>query len=119
MRKESKNPKGRCKIPPAYNMSPDFLNMLKRRMNENVEDTVRLFRVLSDPVRVRILRALDIGEMCVCVLVETLNHPYSALSYHLKMLKTVGLIKSKRDGNFLNYSITEKGKKLLKSVKTV
>ena len=119
MRKRSKNPKRRSKIPPTYSIPPDVLNEVGSRMKENVEDTVRLFRVLSDPVRVRILRALDIGEMCVCVLVEATNYPYSALSYHLKMLKTVGLIKSKRDGNFLNYSLTEKGKKVLKNVTAI
>lgn len=116
MRKKSNNPKRHSKIPPTYSVTPDVLKEVKNRMIENVEDTVRLFRVLSDPARVRILRALDVGEMCVCVLVEATNYPYSALSYHLKMLKTVGLIKSKRDGNFLNYSLTKKGKRLLKNV---
>jgi DNA-binding transcriptional ArsR family regulator len=93
--------------------------LMKNSMNENVDDLVRIFRILSDPVRLRILRALDVGEMCVYVLVETTNCPYSALSYHLKMLKTVGFIKSNRDGNFLNYGLTEKGKKVLKSVRVV
>jgi DNA-binding transcriptional ArsR family regulator len=119
MRKTSKDPKRRSKIPPTYSIPSDVLNEVKSRMRENVEDTVRLFRVLSDPARVRILRALDVGEMCVCVLVEATNYPYSALSYHLKMLKKVGLIKSERDGNFLNYSLTEKGKKVLKNVTAV
>lgn len=117
MRKKSqKNPKNICKIPPSYDIPSGVLEEVRKRMNEDVKDTVRLFKTLSDPVRFRILRALDVGEMCVCVIVETANCPYSALSYHLKMLKNAGLIESKRDGNFLNYSLTEKGKKVLRSI---
>ena len=113
-KKSSKNLKRGCKIPPSYDISSGALEEVRKRMNEDVKDTVRLFKTLSDPARLRILRALDVGEMCVCVLVETANCQYSALSYHLKMLKAAGLIKSRRDGNFLNYSLTEKGKEVLK-----
>jgi len=118
MRKKStKSTEECCKILPAYGISQDALEEVRKRMGEDVEDTVRLFKILSEPTRLRILRALDVGEMCVCVLVETANCPYSALSYHLKLLKIARLIKSKRDGNFLNYSLTEKGEKVLRSIK--
>ena len=116
-KKSSKNLNGGCKIPTSYDISSDILEEVKKRMSEDVEDAARLFKTLSDPARLRILRALDVGEMCACVLVETADCRYSALSYHLKMLKDAGLIKSKRDGNFLNYSLTEKGKKVLKGIK--
>ncbi|NJD75696.1 MAG: winged helix-turn-helix transcriptional regulator [Candidatus Methanoperedens sp.] len=65
--------------------------------------------ILSDPVRLHILLALAVQELCVCVLVEITDYKYSALSYHLKLLKEMELVDSRREGNFLLYSLTERG----------
>ncbi len=87
-------------------------------MEENVDDMASYFKVLSDPVRIRILRALHVSELCVCVLVEITDYKHSALSYHLKMLKDAELIDSKRDGNFQIYYLKKTGENLLRSIES-
>jgi len=83
-------------------------------MNEDVSDRVVLFKALSDRIRLRILKALDISDLCVCVLVELTDCGYSKLSYHLKLLKNAGLIDYTKEGNFLIYHLTEFGTEILK-----
>ncbi|WP_094226662.1 ArsR/SmtB family transcription factor [Methanolobus psychrotolerans] len=87
-------------------------------MKENVDTLVSLFKVLSDPVRIRILKALRVSELCVCVLVEITDYKHSALSYHLKLLKDAELVDSRRDKNFQIYYLTEPGEKMLRTIES-
>ncbi len=87
-------------------------------MKENVDNLVSLFKVLSDPVRIHILKALQVSELCVCILVELTDYKHSALSYHLKLLKDAELIDSRRDKNFQIYYLTEPGKKMLRTIES-
>ncbi|MQY53890.1 MAG: metalloregulator ArsR/SmtB family transcription factor [Methanosarcinales archaeon] len=84
-------------------------------MDEDVSDTVAGLKALADPMRVRILKALRIADLCVCVLVELMDCEYSKLSYHLGVLKKAGLIECTQDGNFLIYHLTEFGEKKITS----
>ncbi|MGB2727312.1 MAG: metalloregulator ArsR/SmtB family transcription factor [Halobacteriota archaeon] len=104
-----------CKIPPSYRISPEALEKVERLMREDVSNTVAILKALSDPMRLRILKALRIEDLCVCVFVEFMNCEYSKLSYHLKLLKEAGLIDCMQDGNFLIYHLTESGKKKVTS----
>ena len=99
-----------CKIPPSYKISPGTLEKVREVMNEDVSDAVACLKALSDPIRLRILKALCIQDLCVCVLVELLNCEYSKLSYHLKLLKEAELVESTKEGNFLIYHLTEFGR---------
>ncbi len=105
-----------CKIPPSYRISSEALEKVKGLMHEDVSDTVAILKVLSDPMRLRILKALRIEDLCVCVFVELMNCEYSKLSYHLKLLKEAGLVDCTKEGNFLIYRLTELGGKMLDSV---
>ncbi len=107
------------KIPPSYKISSETLEKVRDVMDEDVSDTVALFKALSDPIRVRILKALRISDLCVCVLVELLNCEYSKLSYHLKLLKEAGLVDSEQEGNFLIYSLTAFGRQILERVENL
>jgi len=100
-----------CKIHSSYKISSWTLAKVKKVMDEDVNDTVTVLKALSDPIRVRILKALRIADLCVCVFVELMNCEYSKLSYHLRLLKEAGLIDCKKDGNFLIYHLTEFGVK--------
>lgn len=104
-----------CKIPPSYKVSKGTLEKVKRVMDEDVSDTVALLKALSDPVRVRIVKALHVADLCVCVLVELMDCEYSKLSYHLRLLKEAGLIDSTQDGNFLIYHLTGSGERKVTS----
>lgn len=87
-------------------------------MKENVDNLVSLFKVLSDPVRIHILKALQVSELCVCVLVEITDYKHSALSYHLKLLKDAELVDSRRDRNFQIYYLTGPGEKMLRTIES-
>jgi DNA-binding transcriptional ArsR family regulator len=104
-----------CKIPSSYTISQETLEEVKKVLNEDVSDTVAFLKVFSDPIRVRILKALRIADLCVCVLVELMDCEYSKLSYHLGVLKKAGLIECTKEGNFLIYHLTEFGEKKVTS----
>jgi DNA-binding transcriptional ArsR family regulator len=98
-----------CKIPSSYTISQKTLEEVKKIMDEDVSDTVTVLKALSDPTRVRILKALHVADLCVCVLVELMDCEYSKLSYHLGVLKKAGLITRTKEGNFLIYHLTAFG----------
>ncbi len=66
-------------------------------------DAAELFRILSDPTRLEILRRLRRGEHCVCDLMTQLDAAQSRLSFHLKVLKDAGLVADRRDGRWAYY----------------
>jgi DNA-binding transcriptional ArsR family regulator len=76
---------------------------------EEYGNIAQFFKCLSDPCRVKIIELLSDHELCVFEFVEMTGFQYSAISYHLKMLKELGLIKSYERGNFMVYSLTGKG----------
>lgn len=63
------------------------------------------FHALSDPLRIQILELLRHQELCVCEIGEALGVSQSKLSFHLKTLKEVGLIKGRQEGRWVYYSI--------------
>ena len=66
----------------------------------------RLFKALSDPVRLDILEFLHDGEKCVCEIVPHVNLIQPVVSRHLKILKDCGMIDYRKDGTRRLYSIT-------------
>ena len=98
-----------CNIPSFYKISPETVEEVRGVMNDDVSDTVTVLKALSDPIRVRILKALHVANLCVCVLVELMDCEYSKLSYHLGVLKKAGLIDYKTEGNFWIYHLTAFG----------
>ncbi len=66
-----------------------------------------LFKVFGDPTRVRILHALSISELCVCDLSAILSMSQSAVSHQLRVLKTARLVKNRRDGKVIYYSLLD------------
>ncbi len=99
-----------------YKLPPDLEEKVKKAMHEDVDPISSLFKVLSDPVRVRILKALELCDLCVCVLVEITDYKYPALSYHLKLLKDAGIVDSRREGNFQIYYLTDQGAKTVSAL---
>lgn len=66
-----------------------------------------LFRLFGDSTRIKILFVLFESEVCVCDLAECLHMTVSAISHQLKILKTGGLVKSRRDGKTVFYSLAD------------
>lgn len=74
---------------------------------EELYDLAELFKVFGDSTRIRILFVLFEAEVCVCDLAEILNMTQSAVSHQLKILKQNKLVKSRREGKSIFYSLAD------------
>ncbi|MGQ9587107.1 MAG: ArsR/SmtB family transcription factor [Thermoplasmata archaeon] len=84
--------------------------ILRRLPDESaMKRAAKIHQALSDPVRVRILLAVSITDLCPCVLKQVVELSDSKLSYHLSVLEQAGLVASKRRKNWMIYSITPNG----------
>ena len=72
-----------------------------------MEAAARIMKALGDSTRLRLVTALRGGEMCVCDLAAFLNVSESAVSHQLRRLKDLSLVKSRRDGQILYYSLDD------------
>jgi ArsR family transcriptional regulator len=70
-------------------------------------DLSELFKVFGDSTRIRILFVLFEAEVCVCDLAQALNMTQSAISHQLRILKQSKLVKSRREGKSVFYSLAD------------
>ena len=87
----------------------DLLKIVNETMPEETElyDLAELFKVFGDSTRIRILFVLFEAEVCVCDLAEALNMTQSAISHQLRILKQNKLVKSRREGKSIFYSLAD------------
>lgn len=87
----------------------DLLQIVNETMPEETElyDLAELFKVFGDSTRIRILFVLFEAEVCVCDLAEVLNMTQSAISHQLRILKQNKLVKSRREGKSVFYSLAD------------
>ncbi len=72
-----------------------------------VNQLTNLFKALSDETRLRILKLLEYGELCVCDIVSALDMIQPKVSFHLGVLKDAGLIKDRKQGKWIHYGIDD------------
>jgi ArsR family transcriptional regulator len=72
-----------------------------------VQGLADTFSALGDPTRVRILDALSHGELCVCDLAAVLGVSQSAVSHQLRLLRGIRLVKPRREGRIVFYSLDD------------
>ena len=77
---------------------------------EELDSRSRIYHALSDPLRLRILYIIREQPLCVCVINRLMQLSGSKLSYHLNILKESGLIEGEYRGNWIIYSLTDRGK---------
>jgi ArsR family transcriptional regulator len=80
---------------------------MKSQISNKNRFKAKIFKALSDPVRLDILDFLREGEKCVCVIVPHVKLIQPVVSRHLKTLRDSGMIKGRKDGNRRLYSITD------------
>ncbi len=87
----------------------DILSKVRKEMTEDsrLVQMAELFKALDDPTRLKIINALLLAEMCVCDLAALLNMTQPAISHHLKTLRQTQLIKYRRDGKIVYYSLDD------------
>ncbi|HHZ00062.1 MAG TPA: metalloregulator ArsR/SmtB family transcription factor [Sedimentibacter sp.] len=87
----------------------DIVDAVKQRMpdEEDIYDLSDFFKVLGDSTRMRIIWALDESEMCVCDIAVLLNMTKSAISHQLRALRNANLVKFRREGKTVYYSLKD------------
>jgi ArsR family transcriptional regulator len=76
-------------------------------MGEEMEQLLQVYKALGEEMRLRMFMLLLHGELCVCDVMEILGEPQPKVSRHLAYLKNSGLLKSKRAGVWMHYSLKE------------
>ncbi|MBS1126281.1 MAG: heavy metal resistance transcription regulator [Nitrospirae bacterium] len=66
-----------------------------------------VFKALSDTTRLRVLKLLESGELCVCDIVTALDMSQPKISFHLNTLKEAGLIKDRKEGRWIHYRLDD------------
>lgn len=72
-----------------------------------MQEILNIFKALSEETRLRILKLLGNGELCVCDIVAALDTIQPKVSFHLSTLKEAGLIKDRKQGKWVHYSIND------------
>ena len=87
----------------------DVVSRIRASMpiEEDLYDLAELFKVFGDSTRIRILSVLAESEMCVCDIATILSMSQSAISHQLRILKQVRLVKGRRDGKTVFYSLDD------------
>ena len=87
----------------------DIVNQVRDKMpqEESLYDLAELFKVFGDSTRIRILWALHESEMCVCDIAVLLNMTQSAISHQLRVLKQANLVKNRKEGKVVYYSLVD------------
>ena len=106
-------PKGKEKsmapVCEAMVLHADVLQRVRHGLTD--EEVLRwvagLFKVLGDPSRLKIVNALLLSEMCVCDLASLLGMSQSAVSHQLQILRQSDLVKWRRDGKVIYYSLDD------------
>jgi ArsR family transcriptional regulator len=75
--------------------------------NTDAGDLARIFQALADATRVRMVSALAQSELCVCDLATVLGMTQSAISHQLKYLRDLQMVKTRRDGRIIYYSLRD------------
>ena len=85
------------------------MEKVRREMpgEDTLYDLTELFRIFGDSTRIRILYVLFEAEMCVCDIAQLLGMTQSAISHQLRALKNARLVKSRRDGKTVFYSLAD------------
>lgn len=108
MAEETKNEKI-CDICEVFDPDNEVVKVMKEKTlkDEVVYDLAELFKTMGDPTRIKILYALKERELCVCDLSELLDMSSSAISHQLRILRNNKLVKYRKEGRSVYYSLDD------------
>jgi ArsR family transcriptional regulator, arsenate/arsenite/antimonite-responsive transcriptional repressor len=72
-----------------------------------MKDLTIVFKALSDETRLRILKLLEHGELCVCDIVAACGMTQPSISFHLRVLKSAGFVTDRKQGKWMHYKLDE------------
>jgi len=100
---------GICPSEDVSKYASDLRQLVHEITDENtVKTQSRLFKALADTTRLKIMMLLDIREMCVCEIMVALDLTQPTASHHLGILEAVDLVKDRREGKWVFYSLKDK-----------
>ena len=82
-------------------------NQVKRIDEEETDREIKVFKAAADETRLRILKLLAGGELCISEIMLALKKPQSSISHNLSILEDAGLVKERKQGKWCRYSITD------------
>lgn len=88
---------------------PSAIEKIAEQMpdEDTLIDLAELFKVFGDSTRIKILTALNVGELCVCDISTAVGMTSSAVSHQLKILKNAGLVRFRREGKTVFYALAD------------
>ena len=92
-----------------YQVHEDVVKSVTDKMpdEDQLYDLAEIFKVFGDSTRIKILYALFEAELCVCDIAQLLGLTQTAVSHQLRVLKTNKLVKSRREGKNIFYSLAD------------
>lgn len=93
----------------AFQIHEDVVKAVTDQMpdEDQLYDLAEVFKVFGDSTRIKILYVLFEAELCVCDIAQLLNMTQSAISHQLRILKQNRLVKNRRDGKSVFYSLAD------------
>lgn len=93
----------------VFKVNSDHVQCVKQCMLEesDISKLSEVFKVIGDPTRLKIIYALSKFEMCVCDIAETLEMSQSAISHQLRLLRNLKLVKHRKEGKSVIYSLDD------------
>ncbi|MBO5291612.1 MAG: helix-turn-helix transcriptional regulator [Lachnospiraceae bacterium] len=104
--KIEKEPIEQCEFIHVHEETVEKVNA-KMPDEEQLYDLADFFKVFADSTRIKILYVLLCSEMCVCDLAQILNMSQSAISHQLRTLKQMDLVRNRREGKTVFYSLSD------------
>ena len=74
--------------------------------DEKLTAEIKVFKAVADATRLKILKLLRGGELCICEIMLALKRPQSSISHNLSILEDAGLVKERKEGKWCRYSIS-------------
>jgi len=90
-------------------INPDKVKKINSLLptDETIYRLTETFKVLGDPTRTKIIFALSVEELCVCEIASILNMSDSAISHQLRILRNLKLVKYRKEGKMVFYSLDD------------
>ena len=99
---------GICSSENASKYAGELRKLAERAVtSEDAEKQCKIFKALADETRLRILGLLGVREMCVCEVMVALDLTQPTASHHLGILENVGLVRDRKEGKWVFYSVTD------------
>ena len=104
-----KNMVARIEMCDCNSIHQDVVDTVKEHMlsDSKIDALANFYKIFSDDTKIKILWALDVHEMCVCDLAVLTNMTKSAISHQLRALKEANLVKYRREGKNVYYSLSD------------